>query len=303
MVTFRKLLQTLRVWKRRKAVSPENHHTNSTESSTETNEANFVNELEESVQCEYTDSLTSDDASTYSDEEEDTPSPAHQAEVDQRRHDSSVDEMSSSPSANQSNDPESTEDPGVDEASRIDQAEQDDCLDDTSDGGSQLGHKAPSRQSVSDSVASIQTHGSDFSPDGQQPHALLPPEGSPEVPTSSSKMARDYEHEERELRNKSRRLSPPPTCVVCDVSKPLDDFTIINHPHAAKETICVECMRMYLHTKIVMEGTLDIRCPLDGCREAILYHHVQEYASENDFALYNLIVSEDSNIAGLTVYF
>ena len=303
MVTFRKLLQTLRFWKRLKALSHESDRTNSTESSTEPNEANFVDELEESVQCEYTGSITSDDASAYSDEEEDTPRPVLQVEVDQPGHDSYIDEMYSSPSANLSDDEESTEQSDVDEASRVEQSEEDDRLDDTSDVISRLGHKPPSRQSVSDSVASTRTHGSDSSPDDQRPHAIFPPEISPKVPTSWSKMSRNYEREERELRTKTRSLNPPRTCVVCDESKPLDDFAIISHPHTAKETICVECMRMYLHTKIVTDGTVDIVCPLDGCQEAILYHHVQEYASENDFALYILILSDDSNVAGLTVYF
>ena len=301
MITFRKLLQKLQFWKRHEAISHQRDRTNSTESNTKIKELDFVDESDEPVQRGHTDSVTSGNASTYCIEE--APSPTHQVEAEESGHEPDVDEMS--PSGNQSDEEEGTEEPDVNEALQAphgDQSEETDSRDDPSDGISQLGNKPSSTYSVSDSVASTETQESDSSSYDEHLHARLPPESSRDIPTSSPKTTPKYERDEREFRNKSRCLNPIKTCLICDESKPLDDFAIINHPHSAKEMICVECMRMYLHTKIVTETTLDILCPLELCQEAILYRHVQQYASEDDFALYNLILSEDSNIAGLMAY-
>jgi hypothetical protein len=109
-------------------------------------------------------------------------------------------------------------------------------------------------------------------------------------PSTSSSATKDYQTSLKPFGTTrvqcSELFDQPGSCMVCDEIKHWRDMAVTHHPRRYPEGICVECTRMYLHTKIVDQGILDILCPLGVCREPVLYAEVRRYGSPEDFALY-----------------
>jgi hypothetical protein len=149
------------------------------------------------------------------------------------------------------------------------------------------GDESDENMRVTTTSAPLQPMDVPIPPNPREFHSL--PSGGSANPSTSLSSTIDYQAEferfERRLRASLRPYHVRKNCMVCDEIKPWDDLTVRNHWHPTDELICVECMRMYLHTQIVDQGILDIMCPLGPCRVPVLYAQVQEYGSEDDFAL------------------
>ena len=76
-------------------------------------------------------------------------------------------------------------------------------------------------------------------------------------------------------------------CVVCEDSTDFPETT-----HLREHAICHECIKSYLHIKIMKEGAVDIPCPISGCDASLEYGEIQIHVKETEFARYMIYIQD-----------
>ena len=64
---------------------------------------------------------------------------------------------------------------------------------------------------------------------------------------------------------------------------PFEDYP--QSMHVAGHSICKNCMKKYIGTKILRQGDLKIQCPSDDCAIILQYDEIREYGSNAAFRL------------------